>query len=140
MGDFNVNILDNTDRKVSVYLDLLSSYGYYPCIHKPTRVQKHTATIIDQIWCNNINILSSAGIFLTDVSDHFAHYILLKDRTPDPKDLTFSYRDYKNINKVSLCSTMQEEIGKLNLRDDPNISFNAVSDVITQVVNPYNTG
>ena len=123
-----------------MYLDLLNSYGYYPCIHKPTRVQKHTATIIDQIWCNNTDILSSAGILLTDVSDHFAPFVLLKDRTPDQKDLTFSYRDYKNTDKVNLCSTMQEEIGKLNLRDDPNISFNAVSDVITQVVNPYNTG
>ena len=30
---------------------------------------------------------------------------------------------------------MQEEIEKLNLSDSPNISFNAVSDVITQVVN-----
>ena len=89
-GDFNINLL-NTDRSVRLYIDLLTSYGYVPCISKPTRVYKKSATIIDHIWTNNHEIISGgSGVLMTDVTDHFAPLICYKGKREKPKELSFS--------------------------------------------------
>ena len=55
MGDYNVNLL-NVDKHIpsSDFLETLYSYSYLPLINKPTRINKNTATLIDNIFCNGI--------------------------------------------------------------------------------------
>ena len=45
----------------------------FPCITKPTRITTKTATLIDNIFCNDLITDDSglAGILYTDISDHF---------------------------------------------------------------------
>ena len=81
MGDFNINLLINSNRNTKTYTDLFTSYGYYPFINKPTRVSTHSATVIDHIWCNNTDMVTGGGILLCDISDHFATFLLLDKRT-----------------------------------------------------------
>lgn len=99
-----------------MFVDRLSSYGYYPCIRKPTRVFKRSATLIDHVWTNNIDIVSGTGILMTDVTDHFAPVIHCKGKNDKVKQLYFSYRDYKNINKDLICQTMKEALDNLHMR------------------------
>ena len=48
------------------------SYSFFPLINKPTGVSKHSATLIDNIFCNGINNKDiTNGIFYTAISDHF---------------------------------------------------------------------
>ena len=74
MGDFNINLL-NTDKHNATqeFVDNLFSYTLLPAITKPTRVTSHSATLIDNIFCNDIitnnNVLT--GILYTDITDHF---------------------------------------------------------------------
>ena len=77
MGDFNINLLINSNRNTKTYTDLFTIYGYYPFINKPTRVSTHSATVIDHIWCNNTDMVTGGGILLCDISDHFATFFLL---------------------------------------------------------------
>ena len=60
---------------VNQFIALLTSYGFYPCINKQTRVSKASATIIDHIWVNDVDMVSKSGILLLDVSDHFSSFI-----------------------------------------------------------------
>jgi len=70
MGDFNIDLLKvDSDRQTHDFLELIYSYSMVPTIYKPTRITETSATIIDNIYTNNENILKST-ILVTDISDH----------------------------------------------------------------------
>ena len=50
----------------------------YPLILKPTIINSQSATLIDNISCNYINVLCHSGIVTTDFSDHFAIFTSFK--------------------------------------------------------------
>lgn len=91
VGDFNINILENSDN-TQHFLNLLYSFSYFPVINKPTRVTELSATIMDHIWTNDMNGYKSSGISYNSISDHF------------PVFSSFSVRnalDHCNKNKLS---------------------------------------
>ena len=56
MGDFNINLLNVDDHLPSAgFLEMMYSYSFLPLINKPTRVKSTSATLIDNIYCNNID-------------------------------------------------------------------------------------
>ena len=73
VGDYNINLL-NTDAHIptSDFIELMYSSTLFPLICKPTRVQNNSATLIDNIF-NNIkdNISTFNGILVSDISDHY---------------------------------------------------------------------
>ena len=49
------------------------SFSFQPLIKKPTRINENTATLIDNIYCNDEVISTKyCGILYTDISDHFS--------------------------------------------------------------------
>ena len=56
-----------------MYLKICTHIIIFPLISKPTRIGGNCATLIDNIYCNNINGSKMInGIFHTDISDHFS--------------------------------------------------------------------
>ena len=55
-GDFNINLL-NIDKHIpsAEFIKTMHSYSFFPLINKPTGISKHSATLIDHIFCNDIN-------------------------------------------------------------------------------------
>jgi hypothetical protein len=51
------------------FIDLMTSYSFYPSITKPTRITSKSATLIDNIFTNS-HTEQKAGILVIDVSDH----------------------------------------------------------------------
>ena len=43
---------------------------FFPLITRPTRITSNTATLIDNIFTNNLNNLSVSGLMFCDISDH----------------------------------------------------------------------
>ena len=72
MGDFNINLLKyDCCNFANHFFNQLSSSGYMPLITKPTRITKSTATLIDNIFTNNLSRTEhSSGILINDISDH----------------------------------------------------------------------
>ena len=74
LGDFNINLL-NHDSHINTgeFIDLLSTYSFLPLITRPTRVTASTATLIDNIFPNDVDniVHSDQGILVTDVTDHY---------------------------------------------------------------------
>ena len=75
MGDLNINLLKikkyDCCNFANHFFNQLSSSGYMPLITKPTRITKSTATLIDNIFTNNLSRTEhSSGIIINDISDH----------------------------------------------------------------------
>ena len=72
MGDFNINILDSEKHLPTAnFIELMYSNSLFPLISKPTRITQNTATLIDNVFCNDIKTEKFNGILFTELSDHF---------------------------------------------------------------------
>ena len=73
LGDYNINLFNaEKHHPTSEFLENMFSYEYIPLINKPTRDSGHTASLIDNIYCNQIPSESTlSGLFYTDISDHY---------------------------------------------------------------------
>lgn len=75
MGDFNINLLKcETCNYAHNFLLPLQSLSFIPTIDKPTRVHGNSATLIDNIFVNNIKGTVSSGNIVSDISDHFSQF------------------------------------------------------------------
>ena len=73
MGVYNINLLNvHTHMPTADFIDIMYSYSFFPLITKPTCVTANTATLIDNIFCNDVDCPDMMnGIFYNDISDHF---------------------------------------------------------------------
>ena len=71
-GDFNINLLEvGRNIHCSDFVETLFSHSMFPTINKPTRITSTSASIIDNIFINNIESQSvTSGILAASVSDH----------------------------------------------------------------------
>ena len=78
LGDWNVNLLEYENHKdTEDFYELLSSYSFQPLILQPTRVNARSATLIDNIFINDLAISSNGGNIVTSISDHFPQFCSL---------------------------------------------------------------
>ena len=109
MGDFNINLL-NVDKHVpsSEFIEIMYSFSLYPLINKPTRVTDKSATLIDNIFCNNmVDTSMFNAIFYTDITDHFPVFcISVKNNEVENQHYT-TIRQYTEDNISKFCSNIQ---------------------------------
>ena len=75
MGDFNTDLLKaHTHRQTSDFLEGFYSGGFYPLVSLPTRLTDTTATLIDNIFTNNLEKQVESGLVTVRVSDHLPIY------------------------------------------------------------------
>ena len=133
--DFNLDLLQNNIR--STFLPVMLGNNLYPLILRPTRVQGQSATLIDNIFCNNLNLLSGSGIYTTDISDYFAIYCSFLPQNNEASKGNFvevRRRELKpaNINllKESISDFEWHEIKSL---DSANEIYNKFSDAVNEI-------
>ena len=92
-GDFNFELLKTgTDTNTQNFYDLLCSYGTLPQITQPTTVTPNTATIIDNIFTNNITDDIICGNILLTFSEHLSQFV----------SVNRGKIDYKKINIMNV--------------------------------------
>ena len=59
----------------------MTTAAFKPLITKPTRISENNETLIDHIWTNNLNSISSnkSHIILTDITDHLPCINIVSD-------------------------------------------------------------
>ena len=78
LGDFNVDLIKTgTHGPTSDFLGGFSSGGFYPLISLPTRLTDTTATLIDNIWTNNLQVAMVSGLVTVRLSDHLPVYVFV---------------------------------------------------------------
>ena len=71
LGDFNADLLKlSTHGPTSDFMGEFTSGGFYPLISLPTRLTDTTATLIDNIWTNNVGAKIGSGLVTVRISDH----------------------------------------------------------------------
>ena len=70
-GDFNLNILDLSNKFISEYVETIFSYSFLQLITKPTRVSGNSATLLNHILTNSNVKCHDSFILCSRVSDHF---------------------------------------------------------------------
>ncbi len=73
MGDFNIDLLKSESCDyANQFVEQLFTSSFFPLITKATRITHHTATLIDNIFTNNLENLNSSlnSIIYSDISDH----------------------------------------------------------------------
>ena len=66
----NIFILKSNNKYSVDFLQVLYSSQLLPLIDKPTRLSARSATLIDNIFTNNINSFITSGIFYNNVTNH----------------------------------------------------------------------
>ena len=70
-GDFNVDLLQHENHAATNnFIDHLYSYGLHPLITRPTRITKHSATLIDKKFTTELHKSTVSGLLINDLSDH----------------------------------------------------------------------
>ena len=101
-GDFNLDLLKiESDHNIPHLFDLLSSYGFLPHILQPTRVTENTATVIDNVFSNNIQDNIESGNILLTLSEHFSQFLSVKREKVDLKKVNIYQRNYSNFSSES---------------------------------------
>ena len=70
-GDYNIDLFHYSDHApTQEFVDSLFSHMFIPLINRPTRITAHSATLIDNIFTNNVRCKHFNGIVINDISDH----------------------------------------------------------------------
>ena len=90
------------------FVDMMSSNGFLPLITRPSRVTATSATLIDNIFTNNIGDINNyvQGLFITDISDHFPVFHIGRQMEIKEKDTYIFKRLYSFQNKENFCQAM----------------------------------
>lgn len=140
MGDFNIDLLKYENCKYSqILLQCMQSFSMLPTIDKPTRVYGSSATLIDNIFTNNLTNNISSGNIVTDTTDHFSQVCIVnvnKQKLPHTKKTKF--RDYSSFH----ANEFMNDLSAINWEEvsdncDVNKSFSHLYKTINHVVNKH---
>ena len=109
LGDYNIDILNYASHvHTAQFVDMMSSNGFLPLITRPSRVTATSATLIDNIFTNDIGDINHSvqGLFITDISDHFPVFHIAKQMEIEEKDAYIYKRLYGSQNKDNFCHAM----------------------------------
>ena len=74
MGDYNINLLNyDVHKNTAEFTDMMYANSFIPLVTRPTRITQSSATLIDNIFTNDLENLATSmqGILVADITDHF---------------------------------------------------------------------
>ena len=133
MGDFNIDLLKYENCKYSqTLLQCMQSFSMLPTTDKPSRVYGSSATLIDNIFTNNLTYNISSCNIVTDTTDHFSQVCIVnvnKQKLPHTKKTKF--RDYSSFN----ANKFMNDLRAINWEDfDKTINHAPLSHKISRSV------
>lgn len=137
VGDINLNLLDEFDNNVNLYLNLMATHGFLSYINKPTRVTHSSSTCIDHFFIksnvHNSQINISPKILQTDITDHYAITLNISHKQVRP------YIDKLNVSKkidyeILIDITKKFCWDALYRIDDPNVAYNYFIDNLSHFI------
>jgi exonuclease III len=149
VGDFNINLLQIKDRPAyAEFFDNLINSSFIPHLTSPTRFSKKSASVIDQIFvnCRN-NITTNAEIksviLSSPISDHLACISHVCDIStnfnPHPKYLQIRKRDEESLNnfKNSLTSSNLLDLCDKTTNANPNRNYNLLHEILQEKMDEF---
>ena len=106
-GDFNIDLLKHeSHNSTKNVLDIIYSLGLYPLIDKPIRVTDSSATLIDNIFTNELRHNLTCGILFNDISDHLPIFALCEYNIK--RNIVKEFQHIRKITEDTLASLSNE--------------------------------
>ena len=137
-GDFNYDLLNMTHNSQTFeFFSVLSSVGLLPLISKPTRAHETCASLIDNIYCNNLSSVHNSGIIFDDTSDHFEVFATLNNKLvfTDSIRVTESKLNYRKINMFT--DDLIQSLEGFQHITDPDTACNTLLQAYTASITKY---
>ena len=110
-GDFNINLLNIEFHKgTKDFIDMLYSFGMYPLMDRPSRITCSSATLIDNIFTNELQHDHISGLLINDTSDHLPVFSIKKcnlERNPVKKFILIRNNNKEAIN--AFCKALENK-------------------------------
>ena len=111
MGDFNINLLHaKTSCYAQDFLHSLQSFSFMPTIDKPTRVCNYSATLIDNILTNKVDVEITSGNIISDISDHYSQFCISHNFIQRPKRGRQKRRDFPGSSRSKFNSELSDAL------------------------------
>ena len=109
--------------------ELFESFGVRQLIDIPTRVTRTTTSLLDLVFCNNINNITSHGI-LPQIADHNGTFIGFHCHKEKVKTKTKIVHDYKKLDEKALLEHMKSiNFEELVFSQPSNQQADAISNI-----------
>lgn len=103
-GDINIDLLNPHQHKVTEeFINTMYSLNLYPKITKPSRITAHSATLIDNIFTNDIDTNTSSGLLIHDISDYLPIFLITDFRLNTKYFKKTQYSKQSDLKKPSLA-------------------------------------
>ena len=142
-GDLNVDLLNPHGKsKITAFIDSMYSNSLFPVITKPTRITKDTATLIDNIFINNIECKVTAGLLINDISDHLPVFAILHHLLKNETKSTINTYNFTRLRSPNAITALEEDLSRQTWKDvyetnDPNQAYNTFLSVIVELYNKH---
>ena len=142
-GDFNLNILDLSNKFIAEYVETIFSYGFLQLVTRPTRVSGNSATLIDHILTNSTVNCHDSFILCSRLSDHFPVIHQINFNKTKEKKLTFESRNFSQTNikkfKDSLSNFSWNHVTEINCTQEATNNFLSTFDTLFNAFFPLRT-
>ena len=138
--DQNFDLLKlNEHAAVNDFVNELSSFGFLPCVDKPTRVTPECHSCIDNIYVKSDNSSGMhAGIIKTSLSDHYPVVLNFACRnTPGSrsKRVSFEFRKMTSDNLRALEDELLTHDWEFLSMGDVSTAYETFMDVLMRCIN-----
>ena len=118
------------------FSNLLLSNSYFPLMHKPTRIVKKFASLIDNMYTNYTYDSCNCGILCSDFSDHFSVFCIIDCLTiTDNQASTLTKRNFNNKNIAKFSRKLyNQNWNDIYNKTDAQSAFSILQRVIDQLI------
>ena len=127
-GDFNIDLIkEQNHNQTKNFIDAIFSMGLYPVITKPSRIDGNSATLIDNIFTNELQHDNISGLILNDITDHlpvFTTYEYKVKRRENHSNVHYRVVDSESVqllNEALETETWEEVYDELNVNESYEI-------------------
>ena len=138
MGDINRDLLN--DQIKTAWTDYMEPFGLTQLVSEATRVTSDSRTLIDHIYSNCPENVTSLDVPKIGLSDHYPIFFTRKMHVQPPKmsHYTISYRSFKNFDELKFVEDLQSvPWDTIKLFDDTDDILEAWLDLFLQVVDKH---
>uniref|UniRef100_A0A1A8GC74 Helentron 4 helitron-like transposon replicase/helicase/endonuclease n=1 Tax=Nothobranchius korthausae TaxID=1143690 RepID=A0A1A8GC74_9TELE len=126
-GDFNIDLENvNNSKAANDFINSMHLLGLFPLITKPTRINAHSSTIIDNIFTNASEGIERSGIVMTDISDHLPIFTVYKNhQIKNQQKMEKLIRDRSQNAIDALKKELEQQNWDEVYVDDVNLAYNS---------------